>query len=74
MTWDERKGWAAFCDKILIEDQATDPTGDLDITRDCEPADYCINTELHGMTVAARQAPGVFLVEEEDDGDVCFMV
>ena len=24
-TWDERRGWAASCDKFLSEDPATDP-------------------------------------------------
>ena len=68
-TWDERKGWAASCDKMLSEDPASDPTGDLDVTHDCEPVDYCINAELYGMITAARQAPGVVLVEEEEDDD-----
>ena len=51
------------------EDPATDPTGDLDITDDCEPVDYCINAELYDMIKTARQAPGVVLVDEEEDDD-----
>ena len=66
-TWDERKGWAASCDKMPSEDPATDPSGDLDVTHDCEPVDYCINAELYGMIAAAKQAPGVVLVEEEEE-------
>ena len=73
-TWDERKGWVALCEKMLSEGPATDPTGDLDITHDCEPVDYFINAKLHGMIAAARQAPGAVLVEKEDDDDVSFMV
>ena len=73
-TWDERKGWVALCEKMLSEGPATDPTGDLDITHDCEPVVYCINAELHGMIAATRQAPGVVLVEEEDDSGVSFKV
>ena len=59
---------------MLSEDTATDPTGDLDITHDCEPVGCCINLELHGMIAAGRQAPGVVLVGEEDDDDVSSMV
>jgi hypothetical protein len=54
---------------MASDDPTTDPVGDLDITDDCEPVDYLINAELHGMISAAHQVDGVVIEDEEEGGE-----
>lgn len=65
-SWKGKKagGWVVVCDKMPDEDPAHDPQGDADITEHEDLFEYVINAGLHTMISAARQAPGILIVDE----------
>jgi len=65
-TWKGKRsgGWVVVCDKMPDEDPAHDPAEYAEVEEEGTLVEYLINTTLHEMITAARQAPDIMLVDE----------